>query len=42
MSKPYASAIVKLLQSHAIYDDDRTYWQLLDQYETPIRIPGES
>ncbi|MBN8823357.1 MULTISPECIES: DUF4194 domain-containing protein [unclassified Spirosoma] len=37
MSKPYASAIVKLLQSHAIYDDDRTYWQLLDQYETPIR-----
>lgn len=37
MSKPYTSAIVKLLQSHAIYDDDRTYWQLLDQYETTIR-----
>lgn len=37
MHKPYASVIVKLLQSHAIYDDDRTYWILLDQYETPVR-----
>ncbi|SOD89264.1 DUF4194 domain-containing protein [Spirosoma fluviale] len=37
MHKPYASVIVKLLQSHAIYDDDRTYWVLLDQYETAVR-----
>lgn len=37
MHKPYASLIIKLLQSHAIYDDDRTYWLMLDQYETPVR-----
>lgn len=37
MPKPYASLIVKLLQSHAIYDDDRTYWLLLDQYEVPVK-----
>ena len=37
MPKPYASLIVKLIQSHAIYDDDRTYWFLLDQFETPVR-----
>ncbi len=37
MAKPYGSLIVKLLQSHAIYDDDRTYWLLLDQHETAVR-----
>jgi hypothetical protein len=37
MPKPYASLIVKLLQSNAIYDDDRTYWLLLDQFEMPVR-----
>jgi hypothetical protein len=37
MHKPYASVIVKLMQSHALYDDDHTYWQLLDQYEAAIR-----
>ena len=37
MHKPYASLIIKLLQSQAIYDDDRNYWSMLDQYEAPVR-----
>ncbi len=36
MFKPYASAIVKLLQSRAVYDNDR-HWQAIAQYEIPIR-----
>lgn len=36
MTKPYSSLIIKLLQSYAIYDDDR-YWSLLLQYESPVR-----
>lgn len=37
MQKPYASVLVKLIQTHAIYDDDRSYWLLLEQYEAAIR-----
>lgn len=37
MTKPYSSLIIKLLQSYAIYDDDRQYWSLLLQYELPVR-----
>lgn len=36
-TKPYASAIVRLLQTHALYDDDRQYWQLLLDHEVAIR-----
>ena len=36
MTKPYSSLIIKLLQSYAIYDDDK-YWSVLSQYETPVR-----
>lgn len=37
MPKPYASVIVRLLQTHALYDDDRQYWQPLLDHETAIR-----
>ena len=36
MHKPYASAIIKLLQSRAVYDNDR-YWQIILQHEIGIR-----
>lgn len=36
MTKPYSSLIIKLLQSYAIYDDDK-YWSVLSQYEIPVR-----
>lgn len=36
MHKPYASAIVKLLQNRAVYDNDR-YWQIILQHEISIR-----
>ncbi len=36
MPKPYASAIIKLLQSRAVYDNDR-HWQTISQFEIPIR-----
>ncbi len=36
MTKPYSSLIIKLLQSYAIYDDER-YWSVLLQYETSVR-----
>jgi Domain of unknown function (DUF4194) len=37
MHKAYSSTIVKLMQTYAIYDDDRQYWGMLQQHETPIR-----
>jgi hypothetical protein len=38
MPPPYASVLVKLLQSHALYDlDDRTHWQLLETHEAAVR-----
>ena len=37
MPNPYASVLVRLLQSPAIYDDERQYWQLLEVHEGPIR-----
>lgn len=37
MPKPYASIIIKLLQTHALYDDDRQYWQQLEEHESAIR-----
>lgn len=36
MIKPYSSALVKLLQSRAVYDDE-THWSTIAQYEGPIR-----
>lgn len=36
MTKPYSSALVKLLQSRAVYDDE-SYWPIIRQYERPIR-----
>ena len=41
MPKPYASVIIRLLQTHALYDDDRQYWQLLQDHETAIRAHFE-
>jgi Domain of unknown function (DUF4194) len=37
MHKPYSSTIVRLMQTYAIYDDDRQYWGMLQQHETPVR-----
>lgn len=37
MSKPYASALVKLLQNRAVYDDEKKYWSIIRQHERPIR-----
>ena len=38
MPKPYASLIVKLLQTHALYfDDDPQYWQQLQDNEVAVR-----
>ncbi|AMR26441.1 hypothetical protein A0257_04530 [Hymenobacter psoromatis] len=38
MPAPYASVIIKLLQSHALYDtDDRAHWQQLETHETAVR-----
>lgn len=37
MPKPYASVIIKLLQTHALYEDDRQYWAQLEAHETAIR-----
>ena len=37
MPKPYASVIIRLLQTHALYDDDPHYWQLLQDHEVAIR-----
>jgi hypothetical protein len=37
MPKPYASTIIRLLQTHALYDDDRQYWQPLLDHEPAIR-----
>lgn len=35
--KPYASVLVRLLQSPALYDDDRQHWQQLEEHEAAIR-----
>lgn len=38
MPKPYASLLIKLLQTHALYaDDDPQYWQQLQDHEVPVR-----
>ena len=38
MPKPYASVIIKLLQTHALYaDDDPQYWQQLQDHELAVR-----
>ncbi len=38
MTKPYASVIIKLLQSHALHEtDDRPYWQQLEEHEAAVR-----
>lgn len=37
MPKPYASVIIRLLQTHALYDDDPHYWQPLQDHEVAIR-----
>ncbi|WP_151087274.1 DUF4194 domain-containing protein [Hymenobacter baengnokdamensis] len=38
MPKPYASVIIKLLQTHALYsDDDPQYWQHLQDHEVAVR-----
>ncbi len=37
MPKPYASVIIKLLQTHALYsDDDAQYWQQLQDHEVAV------
>jgi len=42
MPKPYASVIVKLLQTHALYsDDDPQYWQQLQDHEVAVRAHFE-
>ncbi|HEX8329230.1 MAG TPA: DUF4194 domain-containing protein [Hymenobacter sp.] len=38
MPAPYASLIIKLLQTHALYfEDDLQYWQQLQEHEVPVR-----
>ena len=38
MPKPYASLIIKLLQTHALYsDDDPHYWEQLQAHEAAVR-----
>lgn len=37
MPSPYASVLVRLLQSPAIYDDERQYWQQLELHEAAVR-----
>ncbi|OON65480.1 DUF4194 domain-containing protein [Hymenobacter sp. CRA2] len=41
MAKPYASVIIRLLQSHALYTDDHPYWDLLQKHERAVRAHFE-